>query len=211
MSDRDDDFLARWSRRKRAARSGDAEADAETQPAEETAAEPDPQPPASAATEPPEPLPRLEDLTAGSDLAAFLREGVPAALRNAAMRKMWSLDPVVRDYIGPSEYAWDFNQPGSMGGFGALGPAPSVAGLFSTARRVLPEGSSGAAPEPEAPSARQVADDALEQGESSAPAEPVEPSDRAAAATAAEPNEETDPAASSRTPLRPRHGGALPR
>jgi hypothetical protein len=137
----DDDFLSRWSRRKRAARSAEAEPDAAAQPAGGTAAEPDPQPAAApAATEPPEPLPRVEDLTPDSDLAAFLREGVPRALRNAAMRKMWSLDPAVRDYIGPSEYAWDFNQPGSMAGFGALGPGPSIAGLLSTARRVLPDG-----------------------------------------------------------------------
>ena len=81
-----------------------------------------PEPPAACRTEPKpaEPLPSLEDLTADSDLSAFLREGVPAALKNAAMRKMWSLDPAIRDYIGPSEYAWDFNQPGSMAGFGPL-------------------------------------------------------------------------------------------
>jgi hypothetical protein len=202
MSGGDDDFLARWSRRKRAARAGEAGAD------EGTAPDADPQVPAAAPpAEPPEPLPKLEDLTAESDLAAFLREGVPAALRNAAMRRMWSLDPVVRDYVGPSEYAWNFNQPGSMPGFGPLGAAPSVAGLLSTARRVLPDGSSGAAPEPAAPPPRRVADDAPEQ------AAPVEPPDTGEeeGPTADERTEETDPAAPSRTPSRPRHGGALPK
>jgi hypothetical protein len=209
MSD-DDDFLARWSRRKRAAGSGEAEADAEAQAADEPAAEPDPQAPEAAATEPPEPLPRVENLTADSDLAAFLRQGVPAALRNAAMRKMWSLDPVVRDYVGPSEYAWDFNQPGSMAGFGALESGSSVADFLSTVSRALPDDSREAAPEPEAPP-QQVAGGAPEQAASSAPAEPMQPSDAEVASTAAEPQEDTDPAESSRTPPRPRHGGALPR
>src|SRR5438067_7334623 len=35
-------------------------------------------------------LPSLEALTAETDLAPFLRAGVPAALRNAALRRMWS-------------------------------------------------------------------------------------------------------------------------
>lgn len=191
MSD-EDDFLARWSRRKRAARDGAAEP--EPAAAEKTAPEPEP-----AAGEPPEPLPSLDDLTADSDLAAFLREGVPAALRNAAMRRMWSLDPVVRDYVGPSEYAWDFNQPGSMAGFGALGTRPSIAGLLSTARRVLPDDlSRGAGPEPPRP----LPEEAPEQG--AAPADPVAP-----AGSTAEPDEATDIAGSA--PARPRHGGALPR
>ncbi len=63
-----------------------------------------------------EPLPHLEDLTAESDVAAFLKKGVPLALKHAALRKAWSLDPGIRDFVGPSEYAWDFNKPGSMGG-----------------------------------------------------------------------------------------------
>ncbi|TIU06806.1 MAG: DUF3306 domain-containing protein, partial [Mesorhizobium sp.] len=54
----------------------------------------------------PEPLPRVEDLTAESDLSAFLRKGVPKMLKRAALRRMWSLDPAIRDHIGPSEYAW---------------------------------------------------------------------------------------------------------
>src|SRR3546814_17956960 len=41
------------------------------------------------AVEPPGPLPSLENLTAESDLTAFLREGVPESLKKAALRKMW--------------------------------------------------------------------------------------------------------------------------
>jgi Protein of unknown function (DUF3306) len=206
MSD-GDDFLARWSRRKRAARGGEPRPD--PQPTAAAAETPTgPQPPATepAASEPPEPLPSLEDLRAGSDLVAFLREGVPAALRGAAMRKMWSLDPAIRDYIGPSEYAWNFNQPGSMPGFGALEPNSSVAEFLSTMSRVMP------AQPKEAPAVPQVADPppqaAADAPGSLASAEPAEPGNQAA--DTAESDEEPGLAEPSPTPRRPRHGGALP-
>jgi hypothetical protein len=62
-------------------------------------------------------LPAVETLTPESDLTAFLRAEVPAALRQAALRRMWSLDPAIRDYIGPADYAWDFNAPDGVPGF----------------------------------------------------------------------------------------------
>jgi len=63
-------------------------------------------------------LPRIEDLSADSDLTAFLREGVPESLKRAALRRAWSLDPAIRDYVSPADYAWDFNDPASIPGFG---------------------------------------------------------------------------------------------
>jgi hypothetical protein len=120
--DRRDDagFLARWSKRKREARGGDPP------PAERPAA-PEPAPPATPApaaqtrapAEPAPPLPPIESLTHESDFTPFLREGVPAVLRNAALRKLWS-DPAIRDAIGPArDYAWDWNAPGGVPGSGA--------------------------------------------------------------------------------------------
>jgi hypothetical protein len=103
-------FLARWSRRKRAA-------------AEPPAPAPLPAPPEAVPEPPPVPefdpasLPAVESLTLESDLTAFLRAEVPAALRQAALRRMWSLDPAIRDYVGPADYAWDFNAPDGMPGF----------------------------------------------------------------------------------------------
>ena len=98
MSGGDNPF-SRWSRRKLAARQNGlvekAAQDAAPEPQAGIGAEPDkgefaaarpvgnePADTLEAAT--PEPLPRLEDLDAGSDLSAFLRKGVPAALRNDA-------------------------------------------------------------------------------------------------------------------------------
>jgi hypothetical protein len=62
-------------------------------------------------------LPKIEDLTAASDIAPFLARGVPAALRNAALKRIWALDPVIRDFVGPADYAWDFNAPDGVPGF----------------------------------------------------------------------------------------------
>jgi hypothetical protein len=61
-------------------------------------------------------LPKLEDLTAQSDITGFLQKGVPDALRNLALRQMWSLDPTIRDFVEVAENQWDFNTPGGIHG-----------------------------------------------------------------------------------------------
>jgi hypothetical protein len=84
----DESFLARWSRRKTQSR-------AETPPqAEKT----EPSSAADAAVPEPvklEELPPIETLTADSDYTPFLKPGVPDALKNAALRRLWRSDPVV--------------------------------------------------------------------------------------------------------------------
>jgi hypothetical protein len=240
MSAGDDNLFARWSRRKRAVRSVEPSAQVEERhaadaaAAEEDAVPGDLQLPAAepVATQPPEPLPRLEDLTAESDLSAFLRKSVPEALKSAALRKMWSLDPAIRDYIGPSEYAWDFNQPGSMAGFGPLEANESVADFLSKMSSAVVADSKDAAEAPAAPPfARQVTGISSDQAEpaspdgaagASSPLESVQPpplrptlqsprsADRAAVAVTA-PAQESRPAELSRPPAGSRHGGALPR
>src|SRR5258708_29713419 len=40
----------------------------------------------------------------------------------AAMRRGWSSDPVIRDFIGLSENWWDFNALDGVPGFGSLTP-----------------------------------------------------------------------------------------
>lgn len=108
-------FLSRWSRRKRGL---------ETEAPEPEAA-PTPVPHAQPTPVAPEPeeefdlsaLPPVESLGAGSDLSAFLHAKVPAALRQAAMRRVWAADPGIRDFIGPADYAWDYNAPDGVPGF----------------------------------------------------------------------------------------------
>jgi len=110
----DDGFLARWARRKQnAAKPKDApgaavsETPAVAAPPEEPLFDP-----AS--------LPPIDSIGAGSDISAFLVPGVPAALTRAALRRAWSADPAVRDFIGLSENSWDFNAVGGVPGFGPI-------------------------------------------------------------------------------------------
>jgi hypothetical protein len=147
-------------------------------------------------------LPRLEDLTVESNVAAFLRKGVPDALRNAALRKMWSLDPAIRDHVGLAECAWDFNQPESIPGFGSLTKAftPAFLSQGPVAGSAAPDAapSSLRRPGPEAkPAGARVS--AYERETAS----PV----REAAATDGGASFETEIA---RRPATCRHGSALP-
>lgn len=110
-------FLSRWSRRKRGEEVPEPEPPAPPVQAQPEL-EPEPEPVAEAP--PPEPefdistLPPIETLDASSDFTVFLKPGVPQALRNAALRKAWLADPLIRDYMSPLDYAWDFNTPGGL-------------------------------------------------------------------------------------------------
>src|ERR1044071_4942596 len=145
----DESFLSRWSRRKRqAARrkpepagSGFLEADADNPPA---VAEPEITADELAR------LPSVEELTAESDLAQFLRKGVPLALRNAALRRGWALDPKIRDYVGEArDYAYDWNTPTGVPGSGPLAEQD----IEELLRRVIGDGDPQLSPAPPQPAA----------------------------------------------------------
>jgi hypothetical protein len=133
-------FLQRWSRRK-------VEAERQTheevvEPVPDTAAKSDhrsqalPAADAASATPPAEnrakpaadakagfdlaSLPPIESITAATDLRAFMNPGVPAELTRAALRRAWTADPAIRDFVGLAENAWDFTDPNAMAGFGKL-------------------------------------------------------------------------------------------
>ena len=116
----DEEFLARWSRRKRKARAT-VDAPATIEPAET----PDPAPSATAENAADaeldlSSLPPVESITAATDVTAFLRQGIPQDLSRAALRRAWASDPTIRDFVGLAENAWDFNDPHAMPGFGPL-------------------------------------------------------------------------------------------
>ena len=129
-----ENFIARWSRRKRKA-AEDAEAmksstapDATAESAHpiEDQRESDAPRTRSGASEPPEfasdpaKLPPIETITAATDIRPFLAPGVPPELTRAALRRAWAADPKIRDFVGLADYDWDFNAPGAMTGFGSL-------------------------------------------------------------------------------------------
>ena len=134
----DDDFLSRWSRRKREQREGLRHRDTGSAPPAAGEQAP-PRPgamPGAMNTQPPgqdvvpadrgegmeevppeaissDELAELEktDLDAldySSDYTAFMREGVPDALRRRALRRLWQSDPVLANIDGLNDYDEDF-------------------------------------------------------------------------------------------------------
>ena len=131
-TDRDKGFLARWSQRKQEAKQPEPKPDATAGESVESSASPAPQGEDVAPEFDLSTLPTLEELTASTDITAFLRKGVPEHLRNAALRKSWALDPAIRNYVNPAlEYAYDWNTPGGVPGGGELGAGVDVARLVS--------------------------------------------------------------------------------
>ena len=60
-----------------------------------------------------------------------MQKGVPAALRRAALRRAWSADPAIRDFMGPTENYWDAAGPDGIPGFGDLDPNLDVKRLIA--------------------------------------------------------------------------------
>ncbi|MEZ5906237.1 MAG: DUF3306 domain-containing protein [Geminicoccaceae bacterium] len=196
MAEGERPFLARWSERKRQARVREL-------PGEAVPAASDPQAGGSEAGEPeaafdPASLPPVESLGPGSDIAAFLKKGVPAALRRAALRRIWVADPKVKGFREVADYDWDFNAPG----YGALLPTDDAG---QAAERLLARlRQPVAAPaEPAAAASEPVA------GPTPEPPEPAPAGDgeRLAALPAAPEADEPAPVLAGRR----RHGGATPR
>jgi hypothetical protein len=214
----DEQFLVRWSRRKQ-----EAAGHAEPRPGEPSETN-GPAPSDGAAAEPVAPetdlssLPPLESVDAATDITAFLRKGIPQELSRAALRRAWSADPAIRDFVGLAENAWDFNDPNAMPGFGPLDYSDEQ--VDALVRRVVGDVVQAAEslPNPLA----ETAEDAAQ----SVPAETVSAqlSNPAKAIADPRPFDESAPAelppgaaapqpptASEETPVRRRaHGGALP-
>jgi hypothetical protein len=116
-SSADESFLARWARRKRGAAQQAHIGPNPKKTGQDAAPEP-----AAASLPPgetqslvdPQSLPPIETIGAGSDIRPFLATGVRANLTRAALRRAWSADPAIRDFIGLSENSWDFNALGGV-------------------------------------------------------------------------------------------------
>ena len=115
-----DHFLSRWSRRKQEAAKGLPLQEPEPLEARTTSApvqvvpqvsEPIAAQPEALGTA--EPLPTLEDaqaLAPGSELGAFMRQGVPPEVRNLAVKKLFA-DPHFNVMDGLDIYIGDYNSP----------------------------------------------------------------------------------------------------
>lgn len=204
-------FLERWSRRKLEAKERpedealppEAEAPAAAQGEPGRAADPSGVPAASrdGAPEPQDEgdaiseeelaaLPPIESFTLETDLAPFLRRGVPKALKNAAMRKMWLLDPVIRDHRDVAvDYAWDWNTPGGVPGNDGVISPESARKMFEalTAKPPEPAPAASAAAAPDAVEAPR--EEGAERSEEAAPGPDAAPQ---AAAEAERPGPDGD-------------------
>jgi Protein of unknown function (DUF3306) len=100
-----ENFISRWARLK--------------QRNEAAVAQPQPDTPAEEPFDPAS-LPSIESIVANTDITGFLQSRVPAELKRAALRRAWTSDPAIRDFIGIAENQWDFNDPTAMPGFGPM-------------------------------------------------------------------------------------------
>jgi len=137
-------FLRRWSRLKRTDRAERRQPSPPPAPAAAPAQRPSPAPVATSERgQPPqsgEPgslaeaaLPAIQSIAANTDIRAFLRAGVPAELTKAALRRAWTTDPAIRDFIGIAENQWDFTDPAAIPGFGTLAPGEDLGQLVAQA------------------------------------------------------------------------------
>jgi hypothetical protein len=111
MTDRSDDFLSRWSRRKRyATDEGDEEhSAAPTDFAREDLAgttEPDPESDRRLLDQ--LGLKDPDDLLPGNEFSAFLKAAIPNHLKQRALRRLWSSNPVLANLDGLNDYDGDF-------------------------------------------------------------------------------------------------------
>jgi hypothetical protein len=133
----DKGFLARWSQRKQEAKRDSDAPSAEAVVPAEPIVQVEPELDLSS-------LPKLEEMTATTDITGFLRKGVPEHLRNAALQKSWALDPAIRNYINPAlDYAYDWNTLGGVPGSSEIGTGIDVARLVS---QIMGSGESAADP-----------------------------------------------------------------
>lgn len=182
-------FLARWSRRKRRLREEPAPPPGE--PQAEAAPVPEPEP---------EPIewPSLDTLTHETDFRSFLRAGVPEAVRHAALRRLWSLDPAIRDFTNALDYGWDFNAPdGGMAGFSNT-LTGDIEKLLRQAVGIIEEKDREPEEEPAAPRAED------------APTLLAGPAPEFIPPAFAPPPEVAPAAEPEPAPVRRRHGGAMP-
>ena len=160
-------------------------------------------------------LPPIESITAETDIRPFLAPGVPAELTRAALRRVWSEDPKIRDFIGIAENQWDFTDPNSIPGFGALGPLDDVCRLVAQAvGDECRESPSTADPPSEKPKKDTEPTGETPRGENVVAADPAYAPDQQRIVQRTEDNIAAQPSESkskeAEFPNRRGHGGALP-
>jgi uncharacterized protein DUF3306 len=117
VSEGDEHFLARWSRRKREAKQAPAEASPPPAPAPRDELTHPAMPPRvlpaevpTSDSQPPQPLPPLESLTPESDFAPFMQAEVDPGVRRQALKTLFQ-DPQFNVMDGLDVYIDDYSKP----------------------------------------------------------------------------------------------------
>ncbi|NOR62588.1 MAG: DUF3306 domain-containing protein [Rhodobacteraceae bacterium] len=76
-------------------------------------------------------LPNPDDMQAGDDFSAFMKETVPAALRNRALRTLWRSDPVLANVDMLVDYGDDFT--------GKNDPVRIIKTIYRVGKGMLPD------------------------------------------------------------------------
>jgi hypothetical protein len=213
-----ENFLARWSRRKQEAEREQAKpAPSESARASEGQDVAAPAP----AAEQPEPefdlstLPSLDSIDAATDIRAFLQKGVPLDLTRAALRRAWTSDPAIRDFIEVAENQWDFATGSDIPGFGSLEASEDlrrmVASMFEAPPASSAEANVAKAEKPDV-SGTDARGDARPPDANPAPDHPVQSDPEAKRDFGGEiiATQQSDGDTAAAAPPRKRHGSALP-
>jgi hypothetical protein len=204
-----ENFLARWSRRKQ--QSAEAKAQPEDEAPEVAAPEsPNEEPELDLSS-----LPSIDSIAADTDIRVFLQPGVPMELKRAALRRTWSADPAIRDFVGLAENQWDFTAPEGVPGFGPLRATDDVRRLVAQAMgtpepaTAEPAASAETLPEPAKLAGGQQGESNAQPAAHHVPSDSVRPVRPAPEESAPAEEVESEPdkpaVAISRS-----HGGALP-
>ena len=118
MVEEDKPFLSRWSKRKQAALTEDAEGE----PREDSAPDEQAGGQADGQNEGPPPLteeevaalPDPDTLEEGADFKIFMRRGVPETLKRRALRRLWSVNPIYNFRDGLNDYDLDYTDAATV-------------------------------------------------------------------------------------------------
>lgn len=206
----DDTFVARWSRMKRAENKG-TDAAATKGAAGSTKVEDD----QNSVKADLSALPKIEDLLPTSDIRGFLQKGVPEELKRLALRKAWSLDPAIRDFVEVAENQFNWNAPDGVPGFGELPTGVDIEQLLAQATGAI-EPNQSTAKSSDVVIADQTRSEQLIEQPSADSQDPRDglPADQVQSASEPPSGSDDDKCALQQEDrsvrLRRRHGGALP-
>lgn len=114
MTDKDPNFLKRWSSRKTALREEQSTKNVIIPDQADAVHSQEKEEPTGQELEVPDDLPDIETLNKDSDFSLFMREGTPEHLRKLALKKLFNSDPAFAVLDGLNDYDEDYSMVGMV-------------------------------------------------------------------------------------------------